>query len=75
MISNRGQSVWPQGAPETLLTDHWRCRFLAADGATTSATRIVALLERLVGAGLEPIKTEGLYTFDGEPGFSRGQGQ
>jgi isocitrate dehydrogenase len=27
------------------------------------------------GAGLEVIKTEHLYSFDGEPGYSLGQGQ
>jgi isocitrate dehydrogenase len=74
MISNRGQKVWPGGAPETLHTDHWRCRFLAPNGSTT-ATETVGLLARLVEAGIEPVKTEGLYTFDGEPGFTRGQGQ
>jgi isocitrate dehydrogenase len=62
MISNRGQKVWPGGAPETLHTDHWRCRFLAPDGATTAA-RTVRLLSRLVDSGIEPVKTEGLFTF------------
>jgi isocitrate dehydrogenase len=75
MISNRGQKVWPGGAAETITTDHWRCRFLAPDGATTSASDVVALQGRLVEAGYEPVKTEGLFTFDGEAGFTRGQGQ
>ncbi|MCX7620859.1 MAG: NADP-dependent isocitrate dehydrogenase [Acidimicrobiales bacterium] len=74
MISNRGQKVWPGGAPETLLTDHWRCRFTVTDG-TTTASEVVELQHRLVDAGIEPIKTEGLFTFDGVPAFSRGQGQ
>ena len=75
MISNRGQLVWPEGAPETLTTDHWRCRFLARNGATTSALEVVELQHRLATAGLDPIKTEGLFTFDGVPGFTKGQGQ
>jgi isocitrate dehydrogenase len=75
MVSNRGQKVWPEGSPETLTTDHWRCRFLAPDGGTTTAGDVVALQQRLVEAGLEPIKTEGLYAFDGEPAFTKGQGQ
>jgi len=74
MISNRGQKVWPGGAPETLLTDHWRCRFLDPRGTTTAA-EVVALQARMVEHGIEPIKTEGLYAFDGEPAFTRGQGQ
>jgi isocitrate dehydrogenase len=75
MISNRGQSVWPGGAPETLLTDHWRCRFLAAGGGSVSARDTVELQGRIVDAGLDVVKTEGLFTFDGEPGFSKGQGR
>jgi isocitrate dehydrogenase len=75
MISNRGQSVWPGGAPETLLTDHWRCRFLAAGGGGVSARDTVELQGRIVDAGLDVVKTEGLFTFDGEPGFSKGQGR
>jgi isocitrate dehydrogenase len=75
MISNRGQKVWPGGAAETITTDHWRCRFLAPDGETTTAAAVVALQGRLVDAGYEPVKTEGLFTFDGEAGFTRGQGQ
>jgi isocitrate dehydrogenase len=75
MISNRGQSVWPGGAPETLLTDHWRCRFLGADGGAVSARDTVELQGRIVDAGLDVVKTEGLFTFDGEPGFSKGQGR
>jgi isocitrate dehydrogenase len=75
MISNRGQSVWPSGAPETLMTDHWRCRFLAADGVSVTGRDTVDLQGRIVDAGLDVIKTEGLFTFDGEQGFSKGQGR
>ena len=75
MVSNRGQKVWPDGSPETLCTDHWRCRFLAPDGGTTDALTVIELQTRLAEAGLEPIKTEGLFAFDGEPGFTKGQGQ
>jgi isocitrate dehydrogenase len=75
MISNRGQMVWPTGAAETLCTDHWRCRFFAANGEPVTAKAIVRLQDRLVDAGLNPIKTEGLFTFDGEAGYTKGQGQ
>lgn len=75
MISNRGQKVWPGGAAETLTTDHWRCRFLGRDGSAISAEAAVKLQGRLVEAGYPPIKTEGLFIFDGEPGFTKGQGQ
>jgi isocitrate dehydrogenase len=76
MISNRGQKVYPDGLPETFCVDHWRCRFMsAADGAPVSHMQIISLLKRLADAGFDFIKTENLCTFDGEPGFSLGQGQ
>lgn len=75
MITNRGVKVWPDGLPETLCTDHWRCRFMAADAATVEHAEIVALLGRLASAGFDFIKTEHLYNFDGVPGYSLGQGQ
>ncbi len=73
VITNRGTKVWPDGAPETSCTDHWRCRFTAAQGATHA--QVIALLDRANAAGFDFIKTEHLYTFDGQPGFSLGQGQ
>jgi isocitrate dehydrogenase len=75
MITNRGVKVYPSGMPETFWTDHWRCRFSATDGPVTFK-QILSLLERIdEDGGFEVIKTEQLYTFDGERGFSLGQGQ
>ncbi|MBZ0289865.1 MAG: NADP-dependent isocitrate dehydrogenase, partial [Anaerolineae bacterium] len=76
MITNRGVKVWPGGLPETFCTDHWRCRFMAAEnGSTITHSQIIDLLRRVCEAGFEFIKTEHLYHFDGEPGYSLGQGQ
>ncbi len=75
MITNRGVKVWPDGLPETFCTDHWRCRFLANPGETFDHASIVKLLTSLTTAGIDFIKTEHLYMFDGEPGYSLGQGQ
>ncbi len=75
MITNRGVKVWPGGHPETFCTDHWRCRFMAAEGSEANHRQVISLLNRVHEAGLDFIKTEHLYTFDGEPGFSLGQGQ
>jgi isocitrate dehydrogenase len=71
MISNRGIDVWPGGFPETFLSDHWRCRFLA-DGkaATVSHAEIARLLDRIAGAGFDFIKIENLCTFDGQKAYS-----
>ena len=76
MITNRGVKVWPDGHPETFCTDHWRCRFVARGSAgTTAHAQVVALLANMAAAGFDFVKTEHLYTFDGRPGYSLGQGQ
>jgi isocitrate dehydrogenase len=73
-ISNRGVKVWPGGNPETFLSDHWRCRFVSeGDGGVVSHEQVAALLNRFAGAGLDSIKTENLYNFDGKPGYSHVQ--
>ena len=72
-ISNRGTKVWPGGSPETFCTDHWCCRFLGKDGrGTVTHDQVAALLTRCAAAGLDFIKIEGLFTFDGERGYSAG---
>jgi isocitrate dehydrogenase len=76
MITNRGVKVWPDGLPETWCTDHWRCRFVRReDGAALPHRAIEVLLASLSGAGLDYVKTENLYHFDGRPGYSLGQGE
>jgi isocitrate dehydrogenase len=76
MITNRGVKVWPRGFPETFCTDHWRCRFMdTLRRRPIRHANVIALLCRLDELGFDFIKTEHLYTFDGEPGFSLGQGQ
>lgn len=75
MITNRGVKVWPAGQAETFCTDHWRCRFMADTGIAANGAMVAQLLARLARGGIDAIKTENLYTFDGETGFSLGQGQ
>ena len=75
MITNRGGKVWPNGFPETFCTDHWRCRFLAAAGTRPDNAALARLLARVAAGGIDFIKLENLCTFDGEPGYSLGQGQ
>jgi isocitrate dehydrogenase len=74
MFTNRGTKVWPGGIPETFCTDHWRCRFKSKSGMTSNK-EVIALLGRVDEAGSDMIKTEHLYNFDGQPGYSLGQGE
>ena len=75
MIANRGVGVWPEGMPETFLSDHWRCRYLAEEGKNLSHSEITTLLEKISGIGLDFIQVENLCTFDGEIGYSLAQGE
>jgi isocitrate dehydrogenase len=75
MITNRGVKVWPDGFPETFCTDHWRCRFQRPDKRPIERQDVLDLLGGMNDAGLDFIKTENLYSFDGEAGFTAGQGQ
>jgi isocitrate dehydrogenase len=74
-ISNRGVKVWPDGLPETFVSDHYRCRFRTKNDVATTHDEILKLLGNINSEGLDFIKTEHLCTFDGEVGFSLGQGE
>jgi len=75
MITNRGTKVWPNGHPETFCTDHWRCRYTFEEGAEGNYQALIDLLQRVHQAGFQIIKTENLYTFNGEAGYTAAQGQ
>lgn len=75
MITNRGVKVWPNGFEETFCTDHWRCRFAATDETPISKSDIIAILSNSDKHGIDIVKTENLYSFNGERGYSLGQGQ
>ncbi|MFD0725547.1 NADP-dependent isocitrate dehydrogenase [Lysobacter brunescens] len=74
LITNRGVKVYPEGNPQTLRTDHWRCRFPAV-GETVDGRAIAHLLLRIAEAGFDAIKTEHLHAFDGVRGYSQAQGE
>ncbi|MFN3375765.1 MAG: NADP-dependent isocitrate dehydrogenase [Burkholderiaceae bacterium] len=69
LITNRGVKVWPDGFPETFCVDHWRCRF-RGPAAELRFAEVLELQSRLLQAGFDIVKTENLYTFDGQPGYA-----
>ena len=73
VITNRGVKVWPNPNSYTFCTDHWRCRFISENG--TDFDSILNLAQYMHDNGLDVIKTENLYQFDGVNGFSQAQGQ
>ena len=75
-ISNRGVKVFPGELPGFVYSDLWNCRFFATqDGSSVTHAQTVALQQRITGAGFDVVKTEGLFTFDGQRGYSLGQGE
>lgn len=75
IVTNRGVKVYPDGFPETFCSDHWRCRFGHPEDKPVTHADLLALLARFEAAELDFIKTEHLYSFDGERGWSLGQGE
>ena len=80
-IANRGIKVYPDPPPGITCADHWQCRFLIQgyqEGASRvhnlAKSEITRLLERIDNSGLDFIKTENLYEFDGKRAFSMTQG-
>jgi len=75
MISNRGTVVYPETGGFTDCVDHWRCRFVVRDEtAELDASDIFDLLTRVRETHLWN-HVETLYEFDGEPSFTRAQGE
>lgn len=74
-VANRGVKVYPGELPGFVYSDLWNCRFLANGGGGVTHQQTIALQERIAAAGFDVVKTEGLYTFDGERGYSLGQGE
>jgi isocitrate dehydrogenase len=73
MMTNRGLMVYPMEYPSPFYSDHWRCRYESSNVITHQ--QVLDLLNQFVAAGFDVVGTENLYTFDGKPGYTLGQGQ
>lgn len=74
MISNRGTQVYPSRGAETDTVDHWRCRHLA-DGEFPAPLRLGQYLTAIEEAGYRWMHIEKLEEIDGEPGYTKAQGE
>ncbi|GAB6876748.1 NADP-dependent isocitrate dehydrogenase [Thermaerobacter litoralis] len=74
MISNRGTQVYPPTGGLTDLVDHYRCRFLYKGEGEARQEDVVDLVQR-VGSRFRWMQIEMLQEFDGEPGFTKAQGE
>jgi isocitrate dehydrogenase len=73
-IASRGTVVWPQSLAKPDNVGWWRCRFLAAAGASIDDGAITRLLGRIAGTG-SWVGVEKLMRHGSEEGFTRAQGQ
>jgi len=79
VITSRGLKIWPKTSTISPYLKHCCFRFQSANDINglkpVTGSDILALLTQLNELGLDVIKTENLYTFDGKLGFSLAQGQ
>jgi isocitrate dehydrogenase len=75
MISCKGLKVWPNIVTEMDVTDRYRVRYMPKEGVTPTLEDISKLLAAASAKGIDFLKMETLYTFDGKAGFSATQGE
>jgi isocitrate dehydrogenase len=79
IITSRGLKIWPDCMIQTPYANHCSCRFQSnpdiSNATPISHQDILQLLNQFDQLGLDVIKTENLYTFDGKLGFTLAQGQ
>ncbi|MBM4175571.1 MAG: NADP-dependent isocitrate dehydrogenase [Ignavibacteria bacterium] len=75
MISNRGTKVYPATGAITDVVDHYRCRFIRRDEtASLNDENIFELLQK-VAALHKWMHVEKLREFNGQPSFTKAQGE
>lgn len=75
-IASKGLKVWPDAEVSIKLSDQFCCRILAnTKGDAIAADTVAAVAAKLAESGVDFIKFENLYHFDGERGYTVGQGE
>jgi len=79
VITSRGLKIWPNSTIDTPYLRHCCCRFQSTEKITDlkpiTHETIIHLLQQINQLGIDVIKTENLYTFDGKLGYTLAQGQ
>ncbi len=75
MISNRGTKVYPSVGAMTDCVDHYRCRFVARDAASDVTDAQIFDLVQRIGSQYRWMHIEKLPEFNGEPGYTKAQGE
>lgn len=75
LLSCKGLKVWPNVVTEMDVTDRYRARYMPrTEGGTVTHTDIAKLISMAAEKGIDFLKMETLFTFDGKAGFSATQG-
>ncbi len=78
-INSKGLKIWPNSTIDEPYLRHCCCRFQSNNDVQALTAieynDIIRLLDELNEFGLDVIKTENLYTFDGQLGFTLAAGQ
>lgn len=75
-IASKGLKIWPTSSEEEILSDHYCARFMSTkEDIHISHYDITKLLTALAKAEFDFIKTENLYDFSGNRGYSLAQGE
>jgi isocitrate dehydrogenase len=78
-MTSRGLKIWPNSSIDDPYLRHCCCRFQSSSDVKQAKpiqhSDILALMSGMDKLKLDVIKTENLYTFDGQPGFTLAQGQ
>lgn len=74
-VSNRGRQVFPAAGAGADMVDHYACRFLAREAADDLSDDAVHDLLARVSSRHRWMHLEKLQEFDGEPGFTKAQGE
>ncbi len=78
-MTSRGLKIWPDSTIDAPYLRHCCCRFQSAqkvaDLQPIDHQDILNLMQKISLSGLDIVKTENLYTYDGQIGFTLAQGQ
>lgn len=74
-VSAKGLKLWPSEQKFDVVSDHWCCRFMHKDSAIVTHANISELMHVLAKDGYDFIKTENLYNFGDNKGYSLAQGE
>jgi isocitrate dehydrogenase len=75
MVSNRGTQVYPDKGTMIDCVDHYRCRFVLRDSQSElNENHLLELLAKVSGK-YRWVHVEKLQEFDGQPGYTKAQGE